>query len=107
MKETELYHPMSITLPLEADGKYDFHVDWGDGSSDRINSHDQPEVTHTFTRTGAYVVSITGVLEGFCFGFVKQEKEQFDFEAGLTHPSCLQIKDISQWYVWEKLCTAI
>ena len=41
-----------ITLPLVSSGTYDFTVDWGDGTQDTITSHDQAEVTHTYSAAG-------------------------------------------------------
>ncbi len=67
-----------ITLPLDADGNYDFTVDWGDGSTDQITQWDQAEVTHTYTSAGEYSVVISGTIEGFSFetksGEVDREK---------------------------------
>ena len=61
-------HAMHITLPLDADGTYDFTVDWGDGSSAHIVSHDQAEVKHTYGCKGEYTVQLNGIVKGFGFG---------------------------------------
>ena len=45
----------TICLPLQADGVYDFVVDWGDGHNARIRSHDQPEAKHVYALDGEYV----------------------------------------------------
>lgn len=69
-------------LPLIPIGSYDFTVDWGDGSSDRITSYDSPLTTHTYSSSGVYQVSITGRCEGWQFNNTGDR---------------LKMKDISQW----------
>ena len=61
-------HAMDITLPLDADGTYDFVVEWGDGSSAHILSHDQTDVKHAYARAGEYTVHLNGIVNGFAFG---------------------------------------
>ena len=56
-----------ITLPLVADGTYDFTVDWGDGTSDRISAWDDPALTHSYPLPGTYTVTITGTISGWQF----------------------------------------
>ncbi len=56
-----------IHLPLVKGGRYNFHVDWGDGTTDQITRGDQPEVTHRYAEPGEYTVSIEGVIEGWSF----------------------------------------
>lgn len=58
---------LSITLPLEESGFYDFTVFWGDGNQDIITSWDQGEVTHTYTSHGVYTIELVGVINGFNF----------------------------------------
>ena len=82
-------HAMHITLPLNANGTYDFVVEWGDGSSAHIMSHDQAEVRHTYACKGDYIVQLNGTVKGFAFG-----EHGIDDEA---HPCSQQIIDISQW----------
>ena len=84
-------HAMDITLPLDADGTYDFVVEWGDGSSAHILSHDQADVKHTYARAGEYTVQLNGIVNGFAFG----AHENDDDDDG--HPCSEQIIDISQW----------
>ncbi len=57
-----------IKLPLESTGSYNFTVNWGDGSSNHINSWNQTEITHTYPSTGTYTVNISGSISGFRFG---------------------------------------
>jgi len=56
-----------IALPLVSGGTYNFDVDWGDGSSSRITSYNQPEVNHTYTTPGIYPVVINGTITGWQF----------------------------------------
>ncbi|WP_444997127.1 BspA family leucine-rich repeat surface protein [Aliikangiella sp. IMCC44359] len=60
-------HNDQITLPLEANGTYNFTVEWGDGTSDIITQWDQVEVTHTYPQAGEYTVTIRGEIIGFSF----------------------------------------
>jgi surface protein len=54
---------VSLSLPLESDGSYDFVVEWGDGFSERITSSTQAR--HTYATAGVYDVRITGTLVGW------------------------------------------
>ena len=58
----------TVSLPLTSNGVYDFGVDWGDGSQDQITSYNQSEVTHQYSSTGIYTISITGGITGWKFG---------------------------------------
>ena len=57
----------TVSLPLTSNGVYDFGVDWGDGSQDQITSYNQSEVTHQYSSTGIYTISITGGITGWRF----------------------------------------
>ena len=80
-----------IKLPLSASGTYDFVVSWGDGNEDRITAHDQAQITHTYAVPGEYEITITGICEGFGFGFVldSPRPENIGDRAKLL--------DVSQW----------
>ncbi len=69
-----------ITLPLEADGSYDFSVDWGDGTTSQITQWDQAEVTHTYTEVGEYTVTISGEIVGFRFNNSGDENKFIDVQ---------------------------
>ena len=56
-----------LKLPLEATGSYNFRVNWGDGTTDRITTWNQAETLHTYNSTGVYTVKITGELVGWRF----------------------------------------
>jgi surface protein len=56
-----------VKLPLISTGSYNFIVDWGDGTTDRITSWNQAQTTHTYTTAGIYQVIITGTIQGFRF----------------------------------------
>ena len=56
-----------VALPLISTGTYNFIVDWGDGTSDKITTWNQAQTTHTYATTGTYQVTITGTLQGFRF----------------------------------------
>ena len=55
------------TLPTVDGGEYDFTVEWGDGSSNTINSWNQSEITHTYASDGVYEIQITGLFKGVNF----------------------------------------
>lgn len=46
------------------DGSTNLTVDWGDGSSDLITSYNQAELTHGYTSSGVYQISLSGSFEG-------------------------------------------
>ena len=71
-----------IVLPLESTGIYNFVVDWGDGNTDAITTWNQAEVTHTYTTSGVYDVTINGNLSGWRFNNVGDR---------------LKIIELSQW----------
>ncbi|MWB96768.1 BspA family leucine-rich repeat surface protein [Flavobacterium sp. GA093] len=56
-----------IKLPLIATGTYDFVVDWGDGSSNKITSYNHPNTTHTYAISGTYTIKIEGTCTGWQF----------------------------------------
>ena len=57
----------SITLPLRPGYNYNFTVDWGDGASSEITSHDDSNITHTYAESGDHTVTISGELEAWYF----------------------------------------
>ena len=60
-------HENYVRLPLVSDGDYNFTVDWGDGSSNRITRYNQAETTHRYSSPGVYTIIIKGKIEGFSF----------------------------------------
>jgi surface protein len=54
-------------LPLVLGGTYNFIVNWGDSTSDTINSWNDPAKVHTYGDNGSYNVTITGTIEGFSY----------------------------------------
>lgn len=57
-----------ITLPLLISGTYAFNVDWGDTTSDWIDTWNQAEITHIYAGgAGTYTVKITGICDGWAF----------------------------------------
>ncbi|WP_166922436.1 BspA family leucine-rich repeat surface protein [Flavobacterium poyangense] len=58
---------LQVKLPLVAGGTYAFHVNWGDGSSNYITSHNQAEVLHTYASGGTYTITINGTCSGWKF----------------------------------------
>ena len=73
-----------LKLPLPAEGRYDFSVEWGDGTSSHIHAHDQPEASHRYQAAGDYRLHVTGDIVGFC-------------AEDLRKSSISPIQEISQW----------
>lgn len=54
----------AVMLPLVSKYKYNFSVDWGDGSGlDLITSFDDKDRKHTYSVPGEYLITITGLVE--------------------------------------------
>ena len=64
----------SITLPLVSGYSYKCTVDWGDGTSNYINSYDSANRIHIYSNVGEYVVSIKGICEGWNFQTVSTSR---------------------------------
>lgn len=45
--------------------QYEFFIDWGDGSTNKIKSFDDKNKVHIYKESGTYIVTIIGK----CFGF--------------------------------------
>lgn len=71
-----------LQLPLEPTGIYNFLVDWGDGTSDRITIWNQTATLHNYTTTGIYRLKISGLIVGWRFAFTGDQ---------------LKILEIQQW----------
>ena len=56
-----------IKLPLTSHGTYNFVVQWGDGSIDKITVWNQSKTTHNYSAAGSYYLNITGTLNGLSF----------------------------------------
>lgn len=71
--EWTLEHGGSVKqLPLERGTFYDYIVDWGDGTSERIFSYDYPGATtsppvHSYDSAGPHTVTISGTVEAMSF----------------------------------------
>ncbi|MCP4522671.1 MAG: BspA family leucine-rich repeat surface protein, partial [Candidatus Gracilibacteria bacterium] len=70
----------NFKLQLSASGSYNFHVDWGDGTTDSITSWDQVESQHNYNTGALYQVTINGTIEDI--GFASEG---------------VKLTDISQW----------
>ena len=73
-----------FSLPFVSTGTYNCVVDWGDSTSDLITTWDQAERTHTYSSTGTYTITITGICRGWSFANTGDR---------------LKMLDISQWGV--------
>lgn len=60
----------TVVLPLTSDGSYNFYVEWGDGTADTITAYNQAEVTHQYSQTGIYDISIAGDVIGWQFAAI-------------------------------------
>jgi hypothetical protein len=58
----------TFTLPISIFGKYNFIVNWGDGSLDNaIISYNDPNRIHTYITVGSFIITMTGFCTWFCF----------------------------------------
>jgi len=57
----------TFVLPLISSGSIDFDVDWGDSSTDTITAYNQSEITHIYSDTGTYTISIANEVRGWKF----------------------------------------
>lgn len=58
---------VQVALPLDNTVKYDFVVDWGDGSESWIENVNDSARIHTYSSPGTYQITVWGVLEGLQF----------------------------------------
>ncbi len=54
----------NVTLPLVSNSTYNFTVNWGDGSSEAVTTHN---ITHTYAESGDYTIKISGTLPAWSF----------------------------------------
>ncbi len=81
---------MTITLPLEATGTYNFVVDWGDGSTSTVTSAADPDITHSYSVAGDYTVKMRG---------------QYSNLDSFSSPNPRKLLEITQWgdNVWTSM----
>ena len=58
--------PLGVFAPSTGYDYY-FQVDWGDGSTNIIQSASDPARIHTYNTAGTYTVKISGILDGWSF----------------------------------------
>jgi len=56
----------TFVLPLQ-NGATSMTVFWGDGNSDVITAHNQAELTHVYSSSGSYQVTLDGIFYGIKF----------------------------------------
>ncbi|MFT6630206.1 MAG: surface protein [Bacteriovoracaceae bacterium] len=60
----------TISLPLKEGYKYNFKVDWGDGSApQKVISASDLNKNHTYTSAGDYIVTISGLAQAWYFAY--------------------------------------
>ena len=57
----------TFVLPLQS-GATNMTVYWGDGNSDLITTYNQAELTHVYSVSGSYQISLDGSFRGIRFG---------------------------------------
>ncbi len=83
----------TVTIPVVSGiSAYDFNVDWGDGNTD---SNQSAKITHTYSATGIYEVSISGDFPGINFNVASSDEKE-------------RLVSIEQWgnQEWESLESA-
>ena len=93
-----------FTLPLKdnMESKYDFIVDWGDGSpTSQVSSFDDPDKIHTYQREGEYQVMIKGLCEAFQnTGSITQPGEHSNDLIEVINLGNVGWKDLSYAFAW-------
>ena len=56
----------TFILPLSS-GTTNFTIDWGDGNTDLITAYNQAELTHVYSSSGTYNISVDGIFNGVYF----------------------------------------
>lgn len=63
-----------IVLPLTTDGEDRLRIDWGDGTTSRVDDVTSPgDVAHTYAAPGRYEVTIRGQIDGLGFNGVSND----------------------------------
>ncbi|MDE3270124.1 MAG: BspA family leucine-rich repeat surface protein [Pseudomonadota bacterium] len=76
ISEWQLRANEELRLPLPESYRYDFYVDWGDGTEiAHVDAHDDPDATHVYQQTGKYTVRISGLLEAWSFWRLPQSSD--------------------------------
>lgn len=71
----------TLVFPLDDDGEYDFTIDWGDGT---VESYIDDNVSHSYSSSGTFTITVTGLCNGFGFPYGTGNNEE-------------NLIDISQW----------
>ena len=85
-----------VVLPLDEEGKYDFVVEWGDGSSSSVRSEDGggADCSKVYAQPGTYIISINGLVDGFAFGKPEESGRFMKYtERGRND----KIQEVLQW----------
>lgn len=54
----------AISIPMAQGGKYNYYIDWGDGTtSTQITTYNDSQATHTYTTVGEYTIKLIGSLD--------------------------------------------
>ena len=58
----------TVTIPMVQSGRYNYFVDWGDGTTSTIiTTYNDPAATHTYEEDGEYTIKLTGTLSQLKF----------------------------------------
>jgi surface protein len=83
-----------VKLPLVSNGSYAFYVDWGDGSSNYINTWNQVETLHTYSVAGIKTIKIRGMILGFFSGLNLYASSERNKLISITSWGCLNFKSL-------------
>jgi surface protein len=56
-----------IRLPFIDTGIYNCLIDWGDGTTNTVTTWNDPNLLHTYSTGGGYIIKISGVCRGWRF----------------------------------------
>ena len=91
----------SIIIPTSEIARYDFRVDWGDGTTERITGID-PDPTHVYEAPGTYTVAIQGTFPHLFLNAPPIHSEDW------VRANAARLRSIEQWGTvrWESMAAA-
>ena len=102
---TVLELPIDVSTESYSGQRYDFIVDWGDGTTSHVTSSDDPNRIHTYSTPGIKTLKITGKFGGFVFS-AHWDKEEMLLE--ITKWGLVELDSVGSMFIncWNLEITA-